>query len=151
MPFHDILQSLSPDPREARAVSTGATAPAAPPSQPSAAEDSAAPGAKLQAAKAWKNAWCAAPRPDRLLARVGSQGLAGELLQVPEHRVVVDCLPKLLSCEKRLEARLQGRPGSIGWCHEAIQAAPPGFDPPRLKPPRREKTGKRSGWFGRRL
>ena len=68
----------------------------------------------------------------------------------PEHRVVVDCLPELLSCEKRLEARLQGRPGSVGWCHEAIQAAAPGFDPPRLKPPRREKTGKRSGWFGRR-
>ena len=68
----------------------------------------------------------------------------------PEHRVVVGCLPELLSCEKRLEARLQGRPGSVGWCHEAIQAAAPGYDPPRLKPPRREKTGKRSGWFGRR-
>ena len=27
-----------------------------------------AEGAKLQAAKAWKNAWCTAPRPDRLLA-----------------------------------------------------------------------------------
>ena len=65
----------------------------------------------------------------------------------PEHRVVVDCLPELLSCEKRLEARLQGRPGSVGWCHEAIQAAAPGFDPPRLKP-RREN---RPGWFGRRL
>ena len=65
----------------------------------------------------------------------------------PEHRVVVDCLPELLSCEKRLEARLQGRPGSVGWCHEAIQAAAPGFDPPRLKS-RREK---RPGWFGRRL
>ena len=68
----------------------------------------------------------------------------------PEHRVVVDCLPELLSCEKRLEARLQGRPGSVGWCTAAIQAAAPGFDPPRLKPPRREKTGKRAGWFGRR-
>ena len=66
----------------------------------------------------------------------------------PEHRVVVDCLPELLSCEKRLEARLQGRPGSIGWCTDAIQAAAPGFDPPRLKPRRREK---RPGWFGRRL
>ena len=67
----------------------------------------------------------------------------------PEHRVVVDCLPELLSCEKRLEARLQGRPGSVGWCHEAIQAAAPGFDPPRLKPRRREKR-KRTGLFGRR-
>ena len=65
----------------------------------------------------------------------------------PEHRVVVDCLPELLSCEKRLEARLQGRPGSIGWCTDAMQSAAAGFDPPRLKS-RREK---RPGWFGRRL
>ena len=65
----------------------------------------------------------------------------------PEHRVVVDCLPELLSCEKRLEARLQGRPASVGWCTDALQSAAPGFDPPRLKL-RREK---RPGWFGRRL
>lgn len=66
----------------------------------------------------------------------------------PEHRVVVDCLPALLSCEKRLEARLQGRPGSVGWCAQAIQQAAPDFDPPRLKAPQLER--KKPGWFGRR-
>ena len=41
--------------------------------------------------------------------------------RVPEHRVVVDQC-RLLSCEKRLEARLQGRP-SVG--SPPIQAAAP--------------------------
>ena len=52
----------------------------------------------------------------------------------PERRVDAACAPAALDCERRLEAALRGRPGSLGWCRDARRAAPPGYDVQKRRP-----------------
>ena len=100
---------------------------------------------------------------------LGNYRRASNVTVSPRVRTTLNCLPRLRTCEARLDALIQGGT-RLRWCDDARKVAhgmretqlrrsrvplmlptrPPdlaSFDPPRLKP-RREN---RPGWFGRRL